>query len=250
MYVIEKQWWSLMNVKSFVLIQCSVFPTGELSTDPASTSAPPTKRQRRPPKTVLPPITAMKTQTMATASPRLWAWPPPFRLPSQNRLTLNEQRCERESWTAKIYVKTIIFVFQALIRALEPHGVFESQEELNHRMEVLAKLNSLVTNWIKDLSVERKMPPSVAETVGGSVYTFGSYRCNNHASLISWKTWKTIIHFCRLGVHNKGADIDTLCVTPRHIQREDYFTSFVEILRSQSEVGEKLSNHYQMYTTE
>ena len=56
---------------------------------------------------------------------------------------------------------------------------------------------------IKDLSLEKGMPPSVAETVGGHVYTFGSYR---------------------LGVHNKGADIDALCVAPRHIQREDYFT--------------------------
>ena len=92
---------------------------------------------------------------------------------------------------------------KALEKALEPHGVFESEIELNHRMEVLARLNQLVKQWIKDLSLEKGMPPSVAETVGGHVYTFGSYR---------------------LGVHNKGADIDALCVAPRHIQREDYFS--------------------------
>ena len=54
------------------------------------------------------------------------------------------------------------------------------------------------------------MPENVAATVGGKVFTFGSYR---------------------LGVHNKGADIDTLFVAPRHIMREDYFSSFLEVLR-------------------
>lgn len=92
---------------------------------------------------------------------------------------------------------------KALEKALEPHGVFETEEELNHRMEVLGRLNELVKQWIKDLSIEKNMPQNLAENVGGHVYTFGSYR---------------------LGVHNKGADIDALCVAPRHIQREDYFT--------------------------
>ena len=104
---------------------------------------------------------------------------------------------------------------ETLIKALEPHGCFESENELTHRWEVLAKLNTLVKNWIKDLSIEKNMPVEVAETVGGHVYTFGSYR---------------------LGVHNKGADIDALCVAPRHVHRQDYFSSFVEVLKKQSEV--------------
>lgn len=39
-----------------------------------------------------------------------------------------------------------------------------------------------------------------------------------------------------LQVHNKGADIDALCVAPRHIYRADYFTSFFELLKQQTEV--------------
>jgi len=102
-----------------------------------------------------------------------------------------------------------------LQEALEPHGCFESEEELNHRMDVLSRLNDLVRKWIREVSVQKNMPETLADTVGGKIFTFGSYR---------------------LGVHNKGADIDTLCVAPRHILREDYFTSFLEMLRLQEEV--------------
>ena len=104
-----------------------------------------------------------------------------------------------------------------LIQAMEPHNVFETEAELNHRMEVLAKLNGLVKKWIRDLSLEKNMPPVVAEHVGGNVFTFGSYR---------------------LGVHNRGADIDALCVAPRHISRDDYFNTFYEVLKTQPEVSD------------
>ncbi|KAF7989314.1 hypothetical protein HCN44_007988 [Aphidius gifuensis] len=102
-----------------------------------------------------------------------------------------------------------------LRESLEPYNVFETEEELNHRMEILSKLNALVKQWIKDTSIARNMPPNVADNVGGKIYTFGSYR---------------------LGVHHKGADIDALCVVPRHILRSDYFTSFFELLKKQPEV--------------
>jgi len=83
-------------------------------------------------------------------------------------------------------------------------------------MEVLSKLNTLVKEWIVSLSVNVKnMPQNIAEQVGGKIYTFGSYR---------------------LGVHQKGADIDALCVAPRHILRTDYFSTFYELLKGQEGV--------------
>lgn len=33
-----------------------------------------------------------------------------------------------------------------------------------------------------------------------------------------------------------GADIDTLCVAPRHVDRSDFFSSFIELLKEQPEV--------------
>ncbi|XP_071522219.1 poly(A) polymerase type 3 isoform X3 [Panulirus ornatus] len=101
---------------------------------------------------------------------------------------------------------------------LRDAGMFETDAELNHRFEVLGKLNNLVTQWIRDVSINVKnMPPQIADTVGGKICTFGSYR---------------------LGVAGRDADIDALCVAPRHIERSDYFSSFYELLKNQPEVTE------------
>ncbi|XP_078260884.1 poly(A) polymerase gamma-like isoform X1 [Rhinoraja longicauda] len=101
---------------------------------------------------------------------------------------------------------------QRLIEALKPFGVFEEEEELNHRFVVLGKLNNLVKEWIAEISETKNLPPSVIVNVGGKIFTFGSYR---------------------LGVHTKGADIDALCVAPRHVERSDFFQSFFEKLKQQ-----------------
>lgn len=104
-----------------------------------------------------------------------------------------------------------------LEKVLEPYNVIENEQELNHRMEILAKLNTLVKQWVKDVSISKNMPEQMAEKLGGKIYTFGSYR---------------------LGVHHKGADIDALCVAPRNIERSDYFAFFFELLKQQPEVTE------------
>uniref|UniRef100_A0A1B0CMP7 Poly(A) polymerase n=2 Tax=Lutzomyia longipalpis TaxID=7200 RepID=A0A1B0CMP7_LUTLO len=75
-----------------------------------------------------------------------------------------------------------------LEKTLQPFNVFETETELNHRMEILAKLNTLVKQWVRDV--------------------------------------------------HKGADIDALCVAPRNIDRNDYFTSFLDVLKKQPEVTE------------
>lgn len=106
---------------------------------------------------------------------------------------------------------------KALEESLKPYGVFESEEELQHRIVVLGKLNTLVKQWIIDTSLAKNMPESVANLVGGKIFTFGSYR---------------------LGVHTKGADIDTLLVAPRHIERSDFFGTFYEILKNNEDVKE------------
>lgn len=104
-----------------------------------------------------------------------------------------------------------------LEKTLERFHVFESDTALNHRMEILAKLNTLANGFIKDLSVGQNIPPETASKLGGRIHTFGSYR---------------------LGVHSPGADIDALCVAPRNVTREEFFTLFTELLKKQPEVTE------------
>ncbi|XP_012685310.1 poly(A) polymerase alpha [Clupea harengus] len=104
---------------------------------------------------------------------------------------------------------------QKLTEALQPFGVFEEELELQRRILVLGKLNTLVKEWIREISETKNLPVSLIETVGGKIFTFGSYR---------------------LGVHTKGADIDALCVAPRHVERTDFFSSFYEKLKEHEEV--------------
>lgn len=70
------------------------------------------------------------------------------------------------------------------------------------------------------------MSEHLAEEAGGMIFTFGSYR---------------------LGVHNPGADIDTLCVGPKNVTREDFFDSLGKLLEQVPEITEltvNISNFY------
>ncbi|NXI59901.1 PAPOG polymerase, partial [Chloroceryle aenea] len=104
---------------------------------------------------------------------------------------------------------------QKLIEAMKPFGVFEDEKDLNRRFIILDKLNKLVKDWIVSLGKTKNLPSSLLENVGGRIFAFGSYR---------------------LGVHNKGADIDALCLAPMHVERSDFFQSFSENLKHQKEV--------------
>lgn len=75
----------------------------------------------------------------------------------------------------------------------------------------------MVKDFVYRASIAHGMSDSIARTAGGKIFTFGSYR---------------------LGVHGPGSDIDTLCVVPKHIQREDFFTIFEDMLRKREEISE------------
>ena len=87
---------------------------------------------------------------------------------------------------------------------------------------VLGRLAALVKTFVKTVSLARGLSEAAAETAGGKIFTFGSYR---------------------LGVHGPGSDIDTLCVVPKHVSREDFFDVFEGMLRNTEGVTEVSVSH-------
>jgi poly(A) polymerase Pap1 len=74
-----------------------------------------------------------------------------------------------------------ILATQSLEETLRSYDYFESDAELTHRYNVMAKLDTLVRQWIRDVSLAKNMPPENVDTVGGRVHTFGSYRLGVHS---------------------------------------------------------------------
>jgi poly(A) polymerase len=74
----------------------------------------------------------------------------------------------------------------------------------------LGRLAALVKQFVEKISLQRGYSAGAAKQAGGKIFTFGSYR---------------------LGVHGPGTDIDTLCIVPKHLSREDFFDTFEPMLR-------------------
>ncbi|PWZ24564.1 Nuclear poly(A) polymerase 1 [Zea mays] len=96
--------------------------------------------------------------------------------------------------------------------------LYERQDEAILREEVLGKLDQTVKAWIKKATRINGYGEQFVHEANAKTFTFGSY--------------------C-LGVHGPDADIDTLCVGPRHATRNEYFFRWLhDILAEMPEVSE------------
>ncbi|KAF7322617.1 hypothetical protein HMN09_00040200 [Mycena chlorophos] len=95
----------------------------------------------------------------------------------------------------------------SLMDELRRQNTFETEEE----EIVLGRVAALVKKFVRDVSLAKGLSEAAANAAGGKIFTFGSYR---------------------LGVHGPGTDIDTCCVLPRHVTREDFFNVFEPMVRA------------------
>ncbi|KAK6772993.1 hypothetical protein RDI58_028231 [Solanum bulbocastanum] len=105
-----------------------------------------------------------------------------------------------------------------LEKVLRESILYESEEETARREEVLQRLDEIVKQWVKQLTHQRGYPDQMVEDANAIIVTFGSYR---------------------LGVQGPEADVDTLCVGPSYVNREeDFFILLHDILAEMEEVRE------------
>ncbi|KAJ6587273.1 Poly(A) polymerase central domain-containing protein [Mycena sp. CBHHK59/15] len=99
----------------------------------------------------------------------------------------------------------------SLMDELRQQKTFETDEESRRREIVLGRVAALVRKFVRDVSISKGLSETAAHAAGGKIFTFGSYR---------------------LGVHGPGSDIDTLCVVPKHVSRDDFFQVFEPMVRA------------------
>ncbi|KAL8446986.1 hypothetical protein Emed_004670 [Eimeria media] len=97
-----------------------------------------------------------------------------------------------------------------LVRVMRHKGVYETAAGARQREVVLTELSKMVSDWIYECGLEQGLDAAEARQAGGKIFTFGSYR---------------------LGVATPGSDIDALCVSPRHVTRDAFFSVFLAKLQ-------------------
>lgn len=91
-------------------------------------------------------------------------------------------------------------------------NLYEGDAGLDKRSNVISTIEGLVNEWVRKLYGDKGL--EFSQHVPLKI--FGSYRLN---------------------VHTPDADIDVLCVAPKHVTRADFFTSFVAMLAARPDVS-------------
>ena len=100
--------------------------------------------------------------------------------------------------------------YKALLMVLQHYQCYDDNAGMELRERIITELDTLVKQWTRSEGLNKNMPWTQVEQVGGKVVSFGSYK---------------------LGVVDKESDLDLLCVVPKHVTRADFFNNLYDLLR-------------------
>ena len=98
---------------------------------------------------------------------------------------------------------------RALQMVLQQHQCYDDEAGMNMRNQIISELDTLVKQWIRSEGLGKNMAWIQVEQVGGKVVSYGSYK---------------------LSVVDKDSDLDLLCVVPKHVSRDDFFSNLFDQL--------------------
>jgi len=87
------------------------------------------------------------------------------------------------------------------------------------RTKSIQHLQEIVENWHLKIGADKKMDRSMLESKKAKLLVFGSYR---------------------LGVHFAGTDIDTICVFPNFISKDEFLEDFKNFVSAQEHITDVL----------
>lgn len=100
---------------------------------------------------------------------------------------------------------------KAFIALSERSVKHETEAELKRKESVLKKIEVLFNNWVRQCAHEQQIEEVNGRAIEGRLETSGSWR---------------------LAIHEKGADIDLVCVAPRFCNLELFFDTFQETIQN------------------
>ena len=111
----------------------------------------------------------------------------------------------------------------SLLEVSTSRQLIESSDGIQNRRRVMKRLDSMLCAWSDSL-----LPTaSYADMLTSSSSSSNKFR--SHPSLLSFGSY-------RLGVHTPDADVDCLVLAPPHIQRHDFFDSWITALKNEESV--------------
>lgn len=114
----------------------------------------------------------------------------------------------------------------SLLEVSTSRHLIESSDGIQNRRRIMKRLDSMLCAWSDTL-----LPTTSYADMLTSSNMSSSNSSTNHPYLLSFGSY-------RLGVHTPDADVDCLVLAPPHIQRHDFFTSWISVLKNDAEVGE------------